>query len=328
MPSISVIVPIYNVEKYLFRCIESILLQSFTDFELILVDDGSSDRSGIICDDFAVKDSRIRVIHQNNAKTSVARNMGLDVAQGEWIAFVDSDDWIHRDYLKILLSGALADTDLVICGCQLTSNDEETDQDYMDAAFKDVSIEDVYSDYVGRTRIWGRIIRRSAIGGLRFIPGTDPLEDACFNELLFRSNMKFRITDSKLYYYYMRSDSAVHCPMGVGLLNSAGMLIANIEKIHDTEKRVRIIKRCYKYMFSVRYSEMFSADYGDIKKKCVALTRCLAVYLPELSIRDRMIMQAFAASPALYRAWRILGDPSLLRYEKNCKKKARRKLKK
>ena len=113
MPVISIIVPIYKVERYLSRC-----------------------RSGIICDEYAAKDARIRVIHQENAKVSAARNAGLDAAQGEWIAFVDPDDWIHKDYLKILLSGVMADTDLVICGCLSTSNDEETDQDYSSSVFK------------------------------------------------------------------------------------------------------------------------------------------------------------------------------------------------
>ena len=318
MPGISIIVPIYNVERYLSRCVDSILLQSFTDFELILVDDGSPDRCGIICDEYAAKDTRIRVIHQENGKVSVARNAGLDAAQGEWIAFVDPDDWIHKDYLKILLSGAMADTDLVICGCLSTSNDEETDQDYSSSVFESAASEEVYSDYIGRTRIWGRIIRRSTIGGLRYIPGTDPLEDACFNELLFRGNMKFRVTDTKLYYYYSRPDSAVHAPMSEGLLNTAQALFAHIGRIQASKDRARVIKRCYKYTLSVRYLEMLSKDYGRIEKECRELIRQLAVYLPELAVRDRLIMWVMSTSPAIYRVWRLLGDPTLLEYERKC----------
>ena len=91
-PKISCIVPVYNVEKYLRRCVDSILNQTFTDFELILVDDGSPDNSPAICYEYAVKDSRIKVIHKVNGGVSSARNVGLDVAKGEWICFVDSDD--------------------------------------------------------------------------------------------------------------------------------------------------------------------------------------------------------------------------------------------
>lgn len=98
-PIISVIVPVYNSEKYLHRCIDSILAQSFTDFELLLIDDGSSDRSGEICNGYAQKDSRVRVFHKSNGGVSSARNMGLDNAKGEWITFVDSDDFVYDNYL-------------------------------------------------------------------------------------------------------------------------------------------------------------------------------------------------------------------------------------
>ena len=106
-PLISVIVPVYNVERYLPRCIESILGQTYTNFELILVDDGTPDRSGIICDRYAEKDSRIKVIHKENGGVSSARNAGIDAAQGEWITFIDSDDWVSDKYLEKLESFTL-----------------------------------------------------------------------------------------------------------------------------------------------------------------------------------------------------------------------------
>lgn len=100
MASITVIVPIYNTECYLSHCVDSILSQTFTDFELILIDDGSSDSSPAICDEYAVKDSRVTVIHKKNGGVSSARNLGLDIAKGEYITFVDSDDWLHPDFLR------------------------------------------------------------------------------------------------------------------------------------------------------------------------------------------------------------------------------------
>lgn len=102
-PAISIIVPVYNAEKYLRRCIDSIISQSFTNFELILVDDGSSDHSPQICDEYASRNNRIKLIHKKNAGVSAARNDGLDIAQGEFITFVDSDDWVNEDYLSTLL---------------------------------------------------------------------------------------------------------------------------------------------------------------------------------------------------------------------------------
>ena len=102
-PKISVIVPVYNVEQYLPRCIDSILAQTFTDFELLLIDDGSTDNSGKICDEYAKKDTRIRVWHKENGGVSSARNVGLDNARGELISFIDSDDWIDKDYFEIYI---------------------------------------------------------------------------------------------------------------------------------------------------------------------------------------------------------------------------------
>lgn len=104
MPTISVIVPVYNTEKYLSKCIDSILAQTYTDFELLLIDDGSPDRSGAICDEYAKRDTRIRVFHKPNGGVSSARNMGLDNARGEWITFVDSDDTIVPNFLNVFFS--------------------------------------------------------------------------------------------------------------------------------------------------------------------------------------------------------------------------------
>jgi len=110
MANISVIVPVYKVEAFLSRCVESILAQTYRDFELILVDDGSPDGCGVLCDGYARRDSRVHVIHQENGGLSAARNTGIDWvfanSVSRWIAFVDSDDWVHPDFLKVLYETA------------------------------------------------------------------------------------------------------------------------------------------------------------------------------------------------------------------------------
>lgn len=129
MPKISVIVPVYKVEKYLKRCVDSILSQTFTDFELILVDDGSPDNCPTICDEYEKRDNRVRVIHQANGGLSAARNAGIDWAfansDSEWLTFIDSDDWVHEKYLELLYKAVIeTGASVSVCAYQMTSGEE------------------------------------------------------------------------------------------------------------------------------------------------------------------------------------------------------------
>lgn len=117
MCEISIIVPVYKVEKYLRKCVDSILAQTFTDFEVILVDDGSPDNSGMICDEYAEKDSRVRVVHKENGGLSSARNAGIEIAKGKYLGFIDSDDYIEDDMYELLYNNILKENaDMSICG--------------------------------------------------------------------------------------------------------------------------------------------------------------------------------------------------------------------
>ena len=118
-PKISVIVPVYNVEKYLRRCIDSILSQTFSDFELLLIDDGSKDKSGEICDEYAAKDARVRVFHKENGGVSSARNLGLDNAKGDWITFSDSDDELLPDAFEAVCGYMHEGIDMIKTGYQI-----------------------------------------------------------------------------------------------------------------------------------------------------------------------------------------------------------------
>ena len=129
-PKISVVVPVYNAERFLHKCVDSILSQSFSDLELILVDDGSPDNSGAICDDYARQDSRVKVIHQRNSGVSVARNRGIQEASGDYIGFVDSDDWIDSEMYAVLYQTAKKEhTDIVMCDSMTVYDDGRKVQD-------------------------------------------------------------------------------------------------------------------------------------------------------------------------------------------------------
>ena len=125
---ISIIIPIYNTKDYLHQCINSVINQTYKNLEIILIDDGSTDKSGIICDEFALSDERIKVIHKKNEGQGVARNVGIDLAKGEYIGFVDSDDWIVEDMYRLLYETAVQyNSDVVACGSISVINDDEKD---------------------------------------------------------------------------------------------------------------------------------------------------------------------------------------------------------
>ena len=147
MPKISVIIPVYNVENYLKDCIDSVLAQTFTDFELILVDDGSPDKSGLICDEYSEKDSRIRVFHQENQGQAAARNFGVTKAATDWICFVDSDDVIHPQMLSTLF-GAVENSDVKISMALLSESvsKEKISEIFSDDIDKSLQIIDVCED--------------------------------------------------------------------------------------------------------------------------------------------------------------------------------------
>lgn len=207
MPRISVIVPVYNAEAFLTQSIESILVQSFNDFELILVDDGSMDGSGDICDAYSKQDHRVRVIHQANAGVSAARNAGLHAARGEWVTFVDSDDIVLDCFLSSLLSVASMDKqiDLAYCGYAIADNSMSI-KTYRTHYYVGVeSIRQILSStkFLFRCSPWAKLFRSSIIkeNGLEFDANLQISEDRLFvyNYLLYVRGIAATSTIGYLY---------------------------------------------------------------------------------------------------------------------------------
>lgn len=211
MPSISVIVPVYRVEAFLHRCVDSILAQTYTDFELILVDDGSPDRCGEICDVYAQKDSRIHVIHQKNGGLSAARNSGIDWvmkhSDSRWLAFVDSDDWVHPDFLKILYETA-ENTGCKISACGFYSSTGEDIPQQESFQPEALSSDDYYCGqyHDGSTAVaWNKLYNRFLFKKLRY-PIGKLHEDEFTTYLAVYAAGKVGVTGAKLYAYYQNPD--------------------------------------------------------------------------------------------------------------------------
>lgn len=183
-PKISVIVPVYNAESTIRRCVDSILAQTFTDFECLLIDDGSKDRSGEICDEYAEKDSRVMAFHKENGGVSSARNLGLDNARGGWVAFVDSDDSVKEEYLSNLYSHINLGTELVISYADYIFKNHHRLDNYESRCIgeNDFSLLFTENAIIWHTSPWSKLFKYEIISkiGLRFNEMMSIGEDAVF----------------------------------------------------------------------------------------------------------------------------------------------------
>lgn len=220
LPSVSIIVPVFNVSEYLGTCLDSILRQTYERFELLLVDDGSTDGSGDICDRYGEKDSRIRVFHKENGGVSSARNVGLDHAIGEWIYFVDSDDEVFPDGLKTLVDGVSDDVDIVLAGYERCHEDGSVFYRVEDRVVslldKQESLLTVFEGqdeyYITLGYVWIRLLRNKIIQEhhLRFDTEIRCMEDSLFlTRYICCSNGVSRYNTEPVYKYYHRENGTL-----------------------------------------------------------------------------------------------------------------------
>ena len=203
----SIIVPVYNVEKYLDKCLASILEQTYNDFECIIIDDGSPDNSNIIIDKYVKLDQRFKVIHQKNMGLSAARNAGLDIAKGDYIVFVDSDDYIANDYLeKFAAKIASTNAEIVVCGLTEVFKDYEKSivfEDESTEVIKQNILADVWPSYA-----WNKCYKKSLFANIRF-PVGKIFEDILIIPEVCLYARKIVCIPDKLYYYNRHNENSI-----------------------------------------------------------------------------------------------------------------------
>ena len=241
MPKLSVVVPVYNVERYLNQCIDSILRQSFADFELIIVDDGSTDGSGEICDQYTQSDKRVTVLHTENRGVVTARRTGVDCARGEYTAFVDSDDWIDSDfYHSIFEEAGEANADVLICSrvncggiCVETTSFHSGyyDKCELENTVFPRMMYDIHTErYYIKPSLWDKVFRTELLKEV--YKGVDPIvtlgEDAvCTYPCIARANSLFVLANDACYHYREDHISMVNS-CDVRLLQRVCVLAVNI----------------------------------------------------------------------------------------------------
>ncbi len=212
---VSIVVPIYNVEKFIHRCIDSILQQSYKNTEIILVDDGSPDNCPKICDEYSRKDSRIKVLHKKNGGLSDARNAGIRIAKGKYIAFVDSDDSIEKDYIKQLYNTIRkADADISACGHTVRYENGRTIPHFSNNSFivqREEALERVLYDDELCAATWAKLYKTKLFKNIKFPKGENFEDSSTTYKLILESN-KVACDMKSQYNYLIRSNSIMTTP--------------------------------------------------------------------------------------------------------------------
>lgn len=263
MPAVSIIVPVYNVEKYLKRCVDSLLSQTFSDFELILVDDGSTDSSGAMCDAFADSDWRVMVIHKQNEGLSQARNTGLNVVHGDFVIFLDSDDWFEVNMLQVLVGAAKRTrAEVAVCGYYIDFVDEGHTVQKKLAAHSCLGAEDIRRGVLEIEKngmfnvVWNKLYKKSAVEGLSFDPDGMPGEDLLFNCEVFSRIRSLAVVEACCVHYRKLDKISLSCaympdmPERVHRFVAARMWLYETLGINDEEGRKTLAKTTAEYYFT------------------------------------------------------------------------------
>ena len=210
---VTVIIPVYNVEDYLERCVESVLHQSYTNLQVLLINDGSTDTSGVICDDYRTRDPRVTVIHQANHGLANVRNVGIQAAVGEWLTFIDSDDWVAQDYIEYLLSLLQEGDDLAVCGFQKIWQEAEFQQDDRQEIWRGDKTEALKTMFYQKqfdNNAWGKLYRTRLAKTVRYPDGYWYEDFATMYRFLLQCR-NVVVGSRRVYAYFQRPASIMRC---------------------------------------------------------------------------------------------------------------------
>ncbi len=311
---ISIVVPVYNVEKYLNKCIESIINQSYSNLEIILVDDGSKDSSGIMCDSYILKDKRIKVIHKENGGLSDARNVGIDKAKGEYIVFIDSDDWIDEKMIEILYNIIKKNnSDISICDYFLAYN-EEIQTQKEDIEIINLSnieaLKKIYDKDLGVCMIvaWNKLYKRNLFkDDIRYPYGKIHEDEFTTYKLLYKAE-KISYTKQKMYYYRQRENS-ITSSFNKKRLDCLEAFDERVKYMKYIVKNESLYKKTLKEYYELiivmyfKYEKFYSNDkrtLKTLKKKALKIFKENKNSF-QWTIKQKIIFGSFVINPKIFR---------------------------
>lgn len=322
-PLVGIIVPVYNVEPYVSRCLDSLLSNTYKNFLVFCVDDGSTDNSAAVVEEYAKKDKRIILRRQENQGVSAVRNNGLKAAfekDCDVIGFVDSDDWVHPQYIEILLSGIINGYDISMCEYIRTDKYENSFPDIK--KFNKIELQIHEIEYYYANQLWDKFYRSSLLKNLTF-KNLDMCEDTLFNiSVMSMNSFKICYIPEKLYFYFNRQGSLVHTfNEKYGLVFSKEVIyLLNSNKCIDYMKYF-LVHKGLSVCLSCRYFSKFTNEYKKYKAEYNNLMKEIWKIAKEQKIRikDKLVLKLFTVFPSLYRLFRIVTDRTMLDWEKQKK---------
>lgn len=303
MPCLSVVIPVYNSEDSLCRCVRSILQQTFSDWEVILIDDGSTDSSGQICDLFANSDSRIKVIHKYNGGVSSARNAGLSIATGTWITFVDSDDYVANTYFSEMLS--YFNVDLVVSGVYyINSKLSYTPPSSLIAVEDHLDIVDKQLTYIYSSAPWAKIYRADIIAkyGLKFNEHLRVGEDTdfVFRYMLYVRSIQFL---SKALYYYNDFEAKKLYKYSLCASDFKKYVVMIMNSLDKLKSKYDYDFVCSSHMIKDYYRRLFYANlmkinsYDDFKKEAISFRNNKCRYYSASKFKELLMTYLMSYCP-------------------------------
>lgn len=263
--SVSIIVPVYKAEAYLHRCVDSILAQTFTNWELLLIDDGSPDRSGAICDEYASKDARIRVFHKENGGVSSARQKGQDEAQGEYTIHADPDDWVEPTMLEELYKKAKADdADMVICDYYMNDGKNQT---YITQKPSNLDSNTVLKELFQQLHgsCWNKLVRRVCYSGKADFPdGINCCEDLIWCVKVLKQNPRISYIHKAYYHYILSSSDSQSKTISAKRVKEDLSMLHTLESLLSSNQDVKndMLKQIVPYVMKrAMKSHCFDAQY-------------------------------------------------------------------
>ena len=325
-PLISVIIPVYKVEDYHERCLDSVINNTYKNLEIICVNDGSPDHCQEILERYAEKDNRIKVIVQENRGLSAARNTGIEAASGDYLYYLDSDDWIHKQAIALLVKVAEeSDADIIVGGYRTVESQNSTEENnLMQIAVypPKQSVTAYMSGTDFRVTVWGTLYRSAAFQNIRFPDKKGIFEDNFYHALIFSETEHATVVrlHHPLYYYYVaRPDSIMKTATADTYIKNAKWLT---QQLPSLKKKAYVLDNILSFLFSYSYASRFYANPAIAWKNVKICFQELRPHLRHESLSYKLLLKAFIVRylRLFHRTIMIMRDRTYLLWEKSADK--------